>query len=215
MRDSPTVSAVLLAAGRAERFGGAKLGASLGASLTVLARSVLGLLAPEAGLTGDVWLVGRRAEAEPWLAGLFGHPRVHLVEVHAGGGQGDSVAAGARAVPEGEAVLVALGDQPLAAPRAVAAVLARYRQGAATAVAAACDGHRMPPVVFGPKWRARLSALTGDEGARAVLADARPALVELGQGAWALDLDRPQELARLREAAARDPIVCGVLEVGS
>lgn len=206
----PRVSAVLLAAGRAERFGGGKLGAELLPGLTILARSLLGLLDEEAGLDGDVWLVGQAAVVGPWLGHLAGHPRLTLVESSPDGGQGDSLAAGVRALPAGDAVLVALGDQPFAAPTAVRAVLARHRRAPAqAAVAAGQDGRRMPPVLFAPHLRGELEGLRGDRGARDVLSSVGAATVEMGAGAWALDVDRREDLAALRTAAARDPIACG------
>ena len=213
MPGSPSFAAVLLAAGHAERFGGGKLGALLAPGMTVLRRGVLGLLCAEGGLGGDVWLVGRPGEVGPWLGDLADEPRVHLVEAPNGGGQGDSLAAGARALPEKSALLVVLGDQPLAAPGAVAAVLGRMRgTPGVTAATAASGGRRMPPVAFGAGHRPALERLTGDEGARSVLSAASPAVVELGAGAWALDLDRPEDLPQLRAAARLDPIVARALE---
>jgi molybdenum cofactor cytidylyltransferase len=208
MPTSPKVSAVLLAAGRAERFGGGKLGVELAPGLSVLGRSLLGLLDPASGLDGDVWLVGHREEIAPWLGALIDAPRVHVVEVGSGGGQGDSLAAAASAVPAGQAVLVALGDQPFAAPFATAAVLERHRGAPGeAAVAAALGGRRMPPALFAPSVRPALERLSGDQGGRVLLESVGAAAVELGEGDWAVDLDRPEELARLRAAAARDAIV--------
>lgn len=200
------VAALVLAAGRAERYGGEKLGEALTGGESVLAHTVRGLLAPKAGVDG-VWVVtADRARAEGWLGGRGGlADRVGWVEVSDKGGMGDSLAAGARAVPAGWALAVVLGDQPFAAPAAVGAVVeALGRSGRPDAVAVALrHGLAMPPAAFGPAWREELGRLTGDVGARALVGRGGTAVqgVELGEGAWALDLDRPEDLPALRAAA--------------
>jgi molybdenum cofactor cytidylyltransferase len=200
------VAALVLAAGRAERYGGEKLGEALPGGESVLAHTVRGLLAPEAGVD-RVWVVtADRHRADAWLGGEDGlGSRVRWVEVSGAGGMGDSLAAGARAAPAGWALAVVLGDQPFAAPAAVGAVVeALGRSGRPDAVAVALRrGLAMPPAAFGPAWREELGRLTGDVGARALVgrAGATAQGVELGEGAWALDLDRPEDLAALWAAA--------------
>jgi molybdenum cofactor cytidylyltransferase len=207
MAASWPVCAIVLAAGRSERFGADKLGQRLASGESVLGRCVRGLVAPAAGVDGGVWIVGRSAEAAAWLGPLCDDLRVHWVERGRDGGQGDSLAAGVRALPAGAAVVVALGDQPFAAPAAVRAVVDRLRALArddAAAIAAAGDVS-LPPAAFGPAWRTALANLAGDVGARSLVAgNDRVARVDLGWGAWALDLDRPRDLDALR-AAEDDP----------
>jgi len=203
MPDSPPVCAVVLAAGRAERFGGGKLGVALAGAETVLARTVRGALDPSVGAAG-VWLAARRAEAAPWLGPLA--QRVHWVEVEAGGGQGDSLAAAARALPPGARILVVLGDMPLSVPGAAARTVAALAHAPAGTRAAACvrDGVRMPPAVFAAPMRPGIEALGGDRGARALLGGAGVAEVDPGGGPWHLDLDRPGDLGALRQAAEEE-----------
>lgn len=211
MPGRPPLAAVLLAAGRAERYGGGKLGESLGAGVTVVARTLLGLLALDAATLDGVWLTGREPELRRWLGPLGDDPRVHFVSVPAGLGQGDSLAAAARALPPGMDVVVVLGDQPFAAPAAVSAVLARRDEAAA--VAAMADGRRLPPAFFAAALRGALEGLGGDRGARDLLARLDAPAVTLDDGDWSLDLDRREDLTALRLAAARDPILASV-EVG-
>ena len=76
---------------------------------------------------------------------------------------------------------------------------ARFVRAAQRMPAAACyAGHAGIPAVFPARLRARLLALRGDRGARAVLALGAYARVPMA--AAADDLDTPADLARLRAA---------------
>jgi CTP:molybdopterin cytidylyltransferase MocA len=173
----------------------------------VLLAAGRGLLAPGAGVDGGVWVVGRRAQAAPWLGALIGEAAVHWVEMPWGYGQGDSVAAGVRALPAGVGIVVALGDQPFAAPAVVGAVVGALKAAAspAGAAVATAGGVRTPPVAFGPTWRARLEGLEGEIGARALLARSDDVMeVALGGGAWQFDLDTQDDRRTLSAIASED-----------
>lgn len=208
MPGRPTVCALLLAAGRAERFGGDKLGQRLPGGHSVLARTVRGLFDRRSGVDGGVWLVARRAQALPWLGDLADTPSLHWVEMAWGLGQGDSIAAGASALPTGAATVIVLADQPFAAPEAVAAVVGALADGPDERVATArAGGVRTPPVAFGPAWRGRLTTLRGEAGARSLVAAAADVVdVDLPDGPWRLDLDTLDDLQRLVTAGASDTL---------
>ncbi|OKK23039.1 4-diphosphocytidyl-2C-methyl-D-erythritol synthase [Streptomyces sp. CB00455] len=97
------------------------------------------------------------------------------------------------------AVLVCLVDQPGIGAAAVARVRGAYRSPASLA-AAAYDGERGHPVLFGAdRWADITATATGDRGARDHLA--RHAhelvLVECADVAAAFDIDTPSDLAHL------------------
>ena len=115
-------------------------------------------------------------------------------------GMASSLAAGVAALPaDAKAVVVALGDEPLAGREPVARVVERYLQGGASIVAPLFRGVRGHPVLFDRSVFQELLALSGDRGARAV-ADRDPsrlALVELDLPK-PIDVDTAADLARLR-----------------
>ena len=83
-------------------------------------------------------------------------------------GMGASLACGVQSAPDADAWLIALADMPWIRPstiRTLAAALA----GGADIVAPSYNGERGHPVGFAQRHYAALSALTGDEGARAIV----------------------------------------------
>ncbi|MFB6812315.1 NTP transferase domain-containing protein [Streptomyces sp. NPDC056387] len=97
------------------------------------------------------------------------------------------------------AALVSLVDQPGIGPAAVARVREAYRSPASL-VAAAYDGERGHPVLFGSdRWADIAATAKGDKGARVHLTEHADelTLVECGDIAEAFDIDTPPDLARL------------------
>ena len=172
---------MLLAAGRGTRFGGGKLAADLGgkpvlrhAADTLRALpfaahiAVIGPATPDPGDYATVLLDPPDAPQAQSLA------------------QGVAAARNAGA----DAVLVALADMPMVPAAHITALIAAF------------DGDRigsrgpcavMPPALFGARHFATLCALTGDRGAGALLRDAPSLPLTADQ---ALDIDRPEDLAR-------------------
>jgi CTP:molybdopterin cytidylyltransferase MocA len=97
--------------------------------------------------------------------------------------------------PQLSALVVALADQPGLPPRHVEQMIKRYLDGGCTAVASLTGRDRVPPLLFGREWFARLCTIKGDIGARALLRDqeADVATVPLASNA---DLDTPEDYAR-------------------
>jgi molybdenum cofactor cytidylyltransferase len=108
-------------------------------------------------------------------------------------GLGTSIATGVRSVPVGDHVLVALGDMPGLRPEVVRSLVERAAADRivvpAYADEPATPGH---PVLFGSRFRAELEGLTGDAGARRVLAEHPEALVTVHVPGSLKDLDTPQ-----------------------
>ena len=97
-----------------------------------------------------------------------------------------------------DAALIALCDQPAFSADTIAQLLAAQRATGRSIVAARYGGRQAAPALFLREHFPALAALTGEEGARALLnADpARVASVDLP--ALAVDLDTPADVAALR-----------------
>ncbi|MFD5874685.1 NTP transferase domain-containing protein [Streptomyces sp. NPDC060322] len=116
-------------------------------------------------------------------------------------GMGSSLRAGLDALvgSEADAALVLLVDQPGIGAEAVARVRAAYRSRA-TLAAAAYDGERGHPVLFGAdRWADIAAGAAGDQGARAYLRAHRDAitLVECSDVARDHDIDTTEDLRHL------------------
>ena len=116
-------------------------------------------------------------------------------------GMGSSLRAGLAALAgtEAAAALAFLVDQPGIGAAAVARVRAAYASPASL-VAAAYDGERGHPVLFGREhWAGIAASANGDRGARAYLREHAAAvrLVECGDVAEAYDIDTEADLRHL------------------
>jgi molybdenum cofactor cytidylyltransferase len=191
------LEAVVLAAGAGERFGGGKLTApwrggvlldgALSAAFAAPVRSVT-------VVTGADPNVEAAARAFAAARGESGRLRVVHAADHAEGMAATLRTGIACLPPDTAGAFVFLGDMP-AIPPAVFAPLVQALQ-AADAAAPTFDGKRGHPVLFGWRLFSHLQALTGDEGARAVLATLgeRLALVPATDGGVLFDVDRPDDL---------------------
>ncbi|MFJ4715461.1 NTP transferase domain-containing protein [Streptomyces sp. NPDC088785] len=117
-------------------------------------------------------------------------------------GMGSSLRAGLTALgaTDAAAALVLLVDQPGIGAAAVARVRGAFRSPASLA-AAAYDGERGHPVLFGrDHWAAIAASASGDRGARAYLKEHAAAveLVECADVAEAYDIDTEADLRHLR-----------------
>jgi CTP:molybdopterin cytidylyltransferase MocA len=120
-------------------------------------------------------------------------------------GMGSSLATGLRALEGGAAAaVIALADQPLVGAEAVRRLIAAHASGATVAVATYDGKPRNPVLIDRVHWRAVAELATGDAGARPFLR-AHPdlvTLVECGDTGSPVDIDTPEDLARVRESAA-------------
>ncbi|CAA9458837.1 MAG: Molybdenum cofactor cytidylyltransferase [uncultured Rubrobacteraceae bacterium] len=159
------VSAVVLAAGAARRFGGGKLLAEVGGR-PLIHHALLNLADAPVGET--IVVVGAGAEGIREACKAF---EVRVVEnPEWAAGQSTSVRAGILACgPEARAVVVLLGDQPFVGKEAIKKLIAAFEGGARVAVAT-YGGRRRNPVLFAREaWPLLVEELSGDEGARSVL----------------------------------------------
>ena len=190
---------ILLAAGAGTRFGGGKLLAPLhGRPLVLHALAALQTAAD------DVIAVVRPGD-DALHAILRGAGAQVLVCPRAADGMGHSLACAARQVPAGCSVLVALGDMPAIQHDTMQRLRAALDAGAAVAVPV-YRGRRGHPVGFAASFVPALTALDGDQGARALLLQHQAEVLEVpvDDAGIVTDIDTPAELAGL--SAARE---CG------
>lgn len=194
--DRSTVAGVVLAAGRGSRFGGEvpKPLARVGAR-SMLAHAVGAAAA--GGLRPVVVVVGYRGDEVAAAAG----PMARVVENPAWEeGMATSLRAALGSLLPDEAVTAAaviLADQPRIGPEAVRRVMDAHREGADLAVAtyAGVRGH---PVVIGRQHWSEAMALSGDVGARSLLAGHAVVEVPCDGTGDAADVDTPEDLEGLR-----------------
>lgn len=178
MRGGPIVG-ILLAAGSASRFGGEKLlaplpdGTPIGiAALEHLAAAVDAVVAvvrPQDELLADAFAArGARVTACLWAAD----------------GMGMSLAWGIRAAPAAAAWVIALADMPWVQPATIARVVDAPRR----------LGTRGHPVGFAADRYAELIVLTGDNGARPIVARHQAVLIESEDAGILRDVDTRQDL---------------------
>ena len=192
------LEAVVLAGGAGTRFGGAKLTApwrggalidgALAAAFAAPVRSVTVVTGADLQVEAAV-----RAFAE--RIGEAGRLRLVHCPDHAEG-MGATLRAGIASLPaEAAGVFVFLGDMP-AIPRAVPPALAAALAAGAPAAAPVFQGQRGHPVLFARALFPQLLAVSGDEGARQVLAGLgdRLARVETDDAGVLVDIDRPTDL---------------------
>jgi molybdenum cofactor cytidylyltransferase len=192
----PAVAGVLLAAGRSERFGAAnKLLADLDGEPLVRHAAVTLTAAP---LDRVVAVVGH--EADRVRTALSDLPLSVVDNPDHAEGQSTSVRAGVQAVRGADALVFALGDMPRVDPETVALLVDAYRAGLGDPLAAAHEGRRGNPVLFGARHFEALADVAGDTGGRRLLTTHEDAaLVGTGDPGVRQDVDTPAALERLRE----------------
>jgi molybdenum cofactor cytidylyltransferase len=181
--------AIVLAAGRGERFAKDNVGGKMAALLArrpVLDHAIaVALAAPVA----EVIVVGRPGTTIP------PEPRVRLVTLESAA-LSESLRAGLAAAGDAAGAFIFLGDMPLV-PADVAARLAEVIAEAPAALPEWCGrpGH---PVLLARDAFALADGLTGDEGlGRALRGLAGVVRVAIEDEGVVLDIDRPEDLATI------------------
>lgn len=108
-------------------------------------------------------------------------------------GMGHALAAAVAASAEAEGWVVALADMPWLPAAAIRAVAAHLTTPS-TIAAPRHAGQRGHPVGFGRAWRDRLQTLTGDHGARAILAATTVSLFDWDDAGVLRDVDTRNDL---------------------
>ena len=191
---------IVLAAGKGSRFVGPehKLEQSLGAS------TVLGTTLGQA-IASQLQVVVVTTEALAGLArrSVAARDVIVLPEADTPGqtglGMGYSISAGVNARPNAVGWLVLPGDMPLVQPatlQAVARALAQH-----PVAYAQYKGRRGHPVGFSAELYSELATLTGDEGARRLIARYPAHGLEVDDPGVLVDVDTLADLASVRQAA--------------
>jgi molybdenum cofactor cytidylyltransferase len=188
---------ILLAAGSGARFGGAKLLTPLpaathgvGAGTAIGVASCLHMLSALPEVVAVVRPGDSILESQLRAAGA----RV-VVCARADEGMGASLSCGVAAAADADGWIVALADMPWISPATVAVVAEALRDGA-DIVATSHIGVRAHPVGFARRHYAALAALSGDEGAKSILAAHRDRvqLIEVTDAGVVRDVDTPADL---------------------
>jgi len=186
--------AVILAAGASTRMGKPK-------QLLPLDGHPLLLRAVEAALASPAWpvvvVLGAHAEK---IRPLFARLPVLVAENPAWAeGMASSLRTGIATLQQFsrslDAALVALCDQPAFSADVIAQLLAAQRATGRSIVAARYGGRNGAPALFLREHFPALAALTGEEGARALLNAAPERVASVDLPALALDLDTPADYA--------------------
>lgn len=188
---------LLLAAGRGARFGGAKLLAPIpAASHGVTAGTAIGAAAAlhMMAALNDVVAVVRPGDSALEHALAPTGARIVVCE-RADDGMGTSLACAATATIDADGWIVALADMPWIAPASIAAVADALR-GGAEIVTPTFRGDRGHPVGFARAYGKLLVSLSGDEGARAIVAARQWVVtpVAVDDPGIVRDVDRPDDL---------------------
>ena len=194
---STAIRIVLLAAGSGSRFGGDKLEAPLSDGTPLVLATARGLLAA-GGAVLAVVRGARDRDGQGAARLLRALPDIDSVPcAGAAQGIGHSIACGVRHSADANGWLLALGDMPFVRPETIRRLLDALA-GGASLVAPCHGGRRGHPVGFSRRWRSSLLRLSGDIGARRVLAANPDALmlIDVEDAGVLLDVDRPADLAR-------------------
>ena len=183
---------VLLAAGNASRFGGDKLLAPLEDGTPLGVRALINL----AACVDRVVAVVRPGD-QALARALSGQGAEVTFCTYAALGMGQSLAWAIRATPLAKAWVIALADMPWIQVATMRRIVDALESGSAL-VAASHQGVRGHPVGFSRRCYGELAALTGDEGAKAIVRahERELQLIETDDAGVSRDIDTPADLAR-------------------
>ena len=161
------IAALVLAAGVSSRMGQQKLLLPVDETKPLVRLSVERVLA--AAPDDAVVVLGRDAEAV--RAAVAGLPVRTVVNPRYAEGQSTSLRAGLDALlPGTDAVVIALGDQPLSDPGLIQRLIEVFRERGKPIVVPRYRDGRGNPVLFAASVFDELRAVTGDQGGRGVVA---------------------------------------------
>jgi molybdenum cofactor cytidylyltransferase len=186
----PMISAIVLAAGQATRFGECKQLMPLGGK-TLLAHVLDNLRRSK--VDEIVVVLGARAE-EIRSRVAFARERVVLNPSYAEG-MSTSIQAGLRAVSEeAEAAMIVLADQPFVTTATFDALIDAYRTANVRIVLPTYDRFRGNPVIVSRALFAEMMTLRGDVGCRSIFGQHSLVKVPVNDKGVVTDIDTPADL---------------------
>ncbi|HEV8723604.1 MAG TPA: nucleotidyltransferase family protein [Candidatus Binatia bacterium] len=197
------ISAVVLAAGRAQRLGQEKL-------LLPLRGKPLLQWVLESALASDldeIVCVTRELASARRQLNLSDERLFWLTNYAADRGQSTSVISGLWATnPKSEGVMFLVGDQPLIRKELINSLIEKFSTGSAWIVAPSFNREPRNPVLFRRNLFRELLQLSGDRGGRVLIEKHRnkTALVEWKDEIPFLDIDVHEDYERLKEMAYAD-----------
>jgi molybdenum cofactor cytidylyltransferase len=194
------IAAIVLAAGASTRMGRQKLSLPLADGRPVVRAAVERVLG--AGLDDVVVVTGR--EGETIASALAGLPVRMARNPRYAEGQSTSLRVGIDAMdPGAEAVVIALGDQPLVDPRVIRRLVATFQATHRSVVVPVYRDGRGNPVLFAAALFGELRAVTGDRGGRDVIVRDPARVAEVAvDGPMPPDIDTPEDYGRARGSGA-------------
>jgi molybdenum cofactor cytidylyltransferase len=191
------VAAVILAAGRSTRFARNKMIEPIDGEAMV-ARVVR--IAAASGADPVIVVTGH--EAARVAEALQGHDVTFVHNPAYGEGLSTSLRAGIRAVPpESDGALILLGDMPGVQARDIGLLLAAFAVAGREAICVPLkDGRRGNPVLWGAAYFPEMMAISGDVGAKELLARHADKVCEVpaeSNGIFA-DVDTPNDLDAIK-----------------
>ena len=206
-RSAPTIAAVVLAAGRSRRMAPHnKLLVADRTGKAMIARVVDNVLSSNARPV----LVVTGHQAEQIQHALGGRPVRFVHAADYAEGLSASLKAGIAAVPEDcAAALVCLGDMPLVTGRMIDRLLSAYDPDEGRLIVLPTfRGKQGNPMLWDRRFFAEILQITGDSGARFLLAKHMEAVVEveMADDAVLRDFDTTESLATLPQRLRPEPI---------
>ena len=194
------ISAVILAAGRAERMGEPKLFLPLGGK-PVLQWVLESALASD---LDEVICVARELNSVRRQIAITDERLFWLLNYAADHGQSSSVITGLWAAnPASDGVMFLCGDQPLVRPELINSLIEKFDDTSAWIVAPSFKGEVRNPILFHRKLFPELLKLTGDRGGQSLLDKHKRKTVSID---WPeelpfLDIDVKEDYERLKQLA--------------
>jgi xanthine dehydrogenase accessory factor len=183
------ISAIVLAAGQATRFGQCKQLITL--SGKALLQHVLDNLA-QSKIDEVVVVLGARAE-EIREQIQFGKARV-LMNPDYANGMSTSIQAGLRAI-NADAAMIVLADQPLVASRTLDLLIDEYRRSKPSVVIPTFNGFRGNPVIVDRSLFAEMMGIRGDIGCRSIFGNHPVHMLPVDDRGVITDIDTPEDLS--------------------